>query len=60
MSSERNLQTGSYKPANIISEDEKRAKKKKKQSICYLIGSVMALGGIIAISESGSAFISSD
>ena len=44
----------------LKSEEERRAKEKKKRSTCFIVGIVMALGGIIAISESGSAFISSD
>ena len=54
MSSERNSQTGSYKPANVISEDEERAKEKKKRSICYVVGTVMALGGVTSISVLGA------
>ena len=63
MGSEQNLQARSYKPAKFISktikdfEDEERAKEKKKRSICYVVGTVIALGGITSISESGSAAI---
>ena len=60
MGSEQNLQAGRYKPANFISktiedfEDEEQAKEKKKRSICYVVVTLMALGGITSISVLGA------
>ena len=52
--------TGRYKPPKMMSTAERRAKEHRKRFIKLGAGTLMILGGIISISESGLAAISRD